>query len=255
MNFFNNRKRLAAGTGTDGTCTSLTNFFRIKGSVACKIRIFLDRSVPVKDPLLITPVKTYFRLTGLEGINFNFDLGKMLGLWNSFFLPNRLREFCFKYFFNQLALNTRLSHFLQGHSRNCGNCVANGIAQVQEESFAHLFLDCPVTTQIHNFMLGSYLPEFNITTGNKRILFFTGSIADGSYANSTIFLLFGLVTQYIIWEAKLQKRRLSSATANIEFQYIFYGIGKNNRDFSDKLLQTFGNGNRYWNQIFGERDV
>ena len=45
--------------------------------------------------------------------------GSVISLWNSQGITNRARVFLFKFFNNILGINTRLSHFVQNHSRGC----------------------------------------------------------------------------------------------------------------------------------------
>ncbi len=68
-----------------------------------------------------------------------------ISMWNCTGLTNRLKTFIFKFYNNLLGLNTRLSHFVINQSRGCTFC--HGTADpVPDETFLHLFYDCPVTT-------------------------------------------------------------------------------------------------------------
>jgi hypothetical protein len=69
------------------------------------------------------PTWTTFKLlTGLPELE-GPPLKSILGFWNFSGQSNTMREFIFKYFNNQLGLNTRVSHFVANHSRNCTFCV------------------------------------------------------------------------------------------------------------------------------------
>ena len=82
-----------------------------------------------------TTVITFFRLVDTPPAEEHF-LKNMLGFWGSFFLSNKHREFSFKFYNNTLGLNTRLSHFVVNNTRSCTFCLANNLANPQDESFA-----------------------------------------------------------------------------------------------------------------------
>jgi hypothetical protein len=113
---------------SDGTCVSLSSFFRIKYSPSRKIRLFLDNFARKNTPVQLRTTKTFLRLTELNNTNFQIRLSSMLAIWNTNCLTNKFREFCFKFFNNQLSINTRLSHFVQGQTRTTSqwHCSATG---------------------------------------------------------------------------------------------------------------------------------
>jgi hypothetical protein len=63
-------------------------------------------------------VKKYLELTGTEFPGESV-FEKLITLWNCNGLLNRIRTFMFRFFNNTLGINTRLSHFVTGHSRCC----------------------------------------------------------------------------------------------------------------------------------------
>jgi exonuclease III len=245
MSFLGTRLRKKS----DGTCVSLSNFFKIKYSPSRKIRLFLDNLARKSTLAQLRTTKTFLRLTELNNVNFHFRLGSMLAIWNMNNFTNKFREFCFKFFNNQLSINTRLAHFVQGQARTCGNCLHNGIAQPQDETFLHLFLDCPVAANIHESVLRQFFPRSGTGRENKKAFFFTGTAIDQSYPHSIIFLVSGMVTQFILWETKLQKKRISAATATIDFKFIMFGIIKGSSFLRDEIIRTTGDANIFWREI------
>ena len=90
-----------------------------KGFKLC--RRVLGRVDPAKALSKLQSLKTFFFLIDEQTPEYKTAFS-FLPLWNSSGLPNRLREFLFKFFNNQLGLNTRISHFVGG-SRGCTFCV------------------------------------------------------------------------------------------------------------------------------------
>ncbi len=68
-------------------------------------------------------------------------LGTRVSLWN-----------LFKFLNNILGLNTRISHFVPGQSRDCTFCLGT-FGPISEETFIHLFYECPTTTDWHEKFL------------------------------------------------------------------------------------------------------
>jgi hypothetical protein len=125
-------------------------------------------------------VKKFLEVTGTE---FPGELAfeRLFTLWNCNGLLNRIRTFLFRFFNNTLGINTRLSHFVQGQSRGCGFCVINGTVPPPDETFKHIFLDCPVVRNWHDNIISTYLPpNFIRGTQDWIDLFFFGSVHEPS---------------------------------------------------------------------------
>ena len=121
----------------DGAPIPLSAFFSSfkKGSGSIRKILETDRfkHVNVSNS---TSVIYFFRLVDTPPAEEHF-LKNMLGFWGSFFLSNKHREFSFKFYNNTLGLNTRLSHFVANNTRSCTFCLANNLANPQDEtSFA-----------------------------------------------------------------------------------------------------------------------
>jgi hypothetical protein len=128
--------------------------------------------------------------------------------WNMFGVKTRLKTFLFQFFNNNLTINTRTSHFRgngEGGNRACTLCSIAGIANAQEESFLHLFLDCPTAKVWRESFTNQYhLNEDNTDLENKK-LWLLGYVPIMRVWNLMGFLCI-MLFQFIVWEQKLQKR-------------------------------------------------
>ena len=117
-----------------------------KGSKSC--RTFLGKAQGNSyDVNKIPSILTFFTLIQLD-IPDASTIGNFLSLWNLSFIPNKLRDFIFKFYNNRLGINTRTSHF-GSNTRNCTFCTILGTPS-RDESFIHLFLECEVVTHNQN---------------------------------------------------------------------------------------------------------
>ena len=145
----------------------------------------------------LTSVSTFFTLVGLE-ITDPTTVGNCLSLWNLSYLPNKFREFIFKFYNNKLGINTRTSHF-GGDSRSCTFCSLLGVNNI-DESFVHLFFECDTVSNIHNALDNNL---FNYNTNNiveSKNRWFSCLLMERE--NPFLRILF-LSVQYFIWCAKL----------------------------------------------------
>jgi hypothetical protein len=140
-----------------------------------------------------------------------------LDLWNLGFLPNKVREFCFKFQNDKLGLNTRISHFVANQTRQCSNCVRSGTLNADDETFCHFFISCPVNSRIQNWFLAKYLNKPVLGTENKKYLIFWG-IHNGMY--NELQHLIVMIVNYLIWDMKLQKWVFSPLTLDFGFLYL-----------------------------------
>jgi exonuclease III len=194
---------------------SLENFFRPKNGEAKRIRQLLDRGLNRKSINQLQIVKTYCNLTGYECAP--NTLGKIFGFWNMHYLPNKLREFLFKFTNNRLGLNVRLSHFVANQSRLCSNCTKSGVPDPDEETFGHLFMRCPTTRRIQEWFISKYFLQVPATElGRIKLVFF--GIRNDKF--SEFVFLAVTVVNYLVWEMKLQKRIITPVTMDINFRYL-----------------------------------
>ena len=142
---FFNKNRLKNSSPVEDSIEDFFGSFK-KGSKSC--RKFLVKELGKKNDVKKFPnVLTFYTLIRLEIPDAN-TIGNFLSLWNLTFIPNKLRDFIFKFYNNRLGINTRTSHF-GGHTRNCTFCTILG-NHTHDESFIHLFFDCEVVKNIKN---------------------------------------------------------------------------------------------------------
>ena len=164
--------------GSDGASISMTEFFASfkKGSKSC--RNILAKPVKAKtDPCKFTSIITFFQLIGIE-IPTRATVSNFVGIWNLSFIPNKLRDFIFKFYNNKLGLNTRTSHF-GGDTRACTFCSLLKRDDT-DETFAHLFYDCPAVELLHSSIsvqyfiwgakLGKFIPLADFVVGETVYL-------------------------------------------------------------------------------------
>jgi hypothetical protein len=120
--------------------------------------------------------------------------------------PQQVRNFLIKFANNLLGINTRVSHFDNTVSRKCTICRVANILDPENESFSHVFLDCPITKHWRTQFETKYLE--GIPMGDrpleKRLLWFTRSLVNNVPYRLSLQIAI-LYFQFCIWECKLQK--------------------------------------------------
>jgi hypothetical protein len=154
-----------------------------------------------------TTTKTFFRLILLEIPEEN-TLEKLYMQWNFTCFLNKTREFIWKFRSNVLGLNTRVSHFNANVFRGCTFCAARRKVPVPDESFIHLFFDCPETRNTIEMFVRNMLPELNMTNDNDKLkkFFFTGINPISGLHDNFFLQAIAILAMFYIWECKLQKR-------------------------------------------------
>ncbi len=138
-------------------------------------------------------------------------LNSRISLWNTNGLTNRARTFLFKFYNNLLGLNTRLSHFVANQSRNCTFCSGT-VNPVPDETFLHLFIDCPVSMSWQNQFLSKYIIVPNNLTRNQRLQLLLFGIIPNTDKDNTFVAISILLFQLSIWEEKLREKKPSFTT-------------------------------------------
>jgi hypothetical protein len=147
--------------------------------------------------------------------------------WNSFFLPNRIREFQFRFLNNSLGLNSRVTHFVQDINESCTFCEIEGMFPAPRETFAHIFLECPVTGKYLDKFFNKFFPNKIVGNHARKLFTFTGTLIlrEGEYCS-----LFGntvsIIICYLIWECRLQKQIKAYAQLESDFLHILEMIDK-----------------------------
>jgi hypothetical protein len=212
----------------------IQSFLRPKKGTARRIRNTVDAAVRKKPLLQLTPVKTFFRL-----INVQVPIdgtSTLFGLWHCSFLDNKLRDFIFKFFNNQLPLNTRLSHYVNNVSRLCTLCRSDDNAVANDETFIHVFLDCEITVRCQNWFIDKYFfpPVPVVDRDFRRNLFLLGKFAEENI--SQLMAILAATLNVLIWEMKTSKRVLSPLTLSNNYTYLVNKFCKVNTSFRDALL-------------------
>jgi zinc-binding in reverse transcriptase len=200
-----------------------------------KIRGILDSSQKTKPISKFISVQTFFRLTRTEVED--SSLNNIFGAWNLPFLPNKIKEFIFRFYNNQLPVNVRLSHYVDNINRTCTFCRILGTGDF-EENFEHLFFSCTTTARIHNWFIRKYLTD-NLNENDRRKFFFTGIV------NSVpVYNMYGtvvaLTVQYLIWEMRVQKRVVQPLTLDNDFRYLMRGYFLNSGKLLTEKLKARG---------------
>jgi hypothetical protein len=156
-------------------------------------------------------------LVALEKINGSLEA------WNLYFLPNRMREFLFKYIHNLLGVNARIARFNVIVNASCTFCRLNNRLPAPSESFVHVFFECEFTDEIRRRVDSEWWPDLN--AGNHRKNFWLAGSANLLSGNRNKFLQLAIFTvQYYIWECKLKKQTLGWSTC---------------KNFTVELLKSF----------------
>ncbi len=116
---------------------------------------------------------------------------------------------------------------MPNQNRNCAFCTDMG--QVSEESFIHLFFDCPTTRGWQEKFLSKYItPPGDLTREEKISFFFFGTLP-GLKTDNTFVGMAALIFQYCVWEQKLTKKRPSFNTLDVKFNDTIISLLKCNR--------------------------
>jgi hypothetical protein len=178
----------------------------------------------------LTTCKTFFNILNVNFIG-NKDFSTIISWWNLNCLPNRVRMFAFKFYNNILGINTRTFHFATNPVRHCQFCFMENIANPPDETFLHLFLNCPTVQAWHGEFVRRYLNDINLNPVESTKLWFLG-ITPGTDSPSFAVLSVILLFQYCIWEEKLRKRKPAFRTINLLFEEILSASFNKNKIFN-----------------------
>jgi hypothetical protein len=172
-------------------------------------------------------VKKFMEITGCTFPG-ETSFEKLLTLWNCTGLSNWVQTFLFRYFNNTLGINTRLSHFVPGHPPGCTFCLINNAVVIPDETFKHIFLECPVVKTWQNQFLSFYIPANYIRDERERTnLFFLGRVHEPNIDNYFIMICV-FILQCIIWDPRLKKRIPSFNSLNLLFKELCYALLRTN---------------------------
>jgi len=209
----------AGARETDGSCFSLIRFITFKKKGAKRFRRILEKGGNTIKGLNVT--RKFCELVDIPLVN-KVNGGKLLGFWNSSYLPMNIRVFVFQFFNNAISTGDRLCNryrnIVQDIAGSCAFCRASGCGVPARETFAHVFLDCPfIRDKIDNFCM-TYLGGMPADP-DIRTLLFTG--IDGTDNINVISLVLSVLFFNEIWSSKKKCTVPSLPTImfNVEFNF------------------------------------
>jgi hypothetical protein len=231
-NVFNALRSRYSLTGNSVSVNNFWNKFK-KGSK--NLRKILDGNTSVE--ATFNQFLEVNNLAGADSLNFE----QVLGLWNYHGFSNNFREFIFKFFHNRLQTNTRMSHYVD-KSRWCTFCaiVGKNFGPFAEESFTHLFSDCPTVKKIQEDFEGEFL---ELAPDPLNIRWF------GVGSENLLFKAMFLSIQYQIWQAKIQNRIPDFNFCIGEAIYLMDYACKHSKKFSNLLNSLNCPLSRLWTRL------
>jgi hypothetical protein len=168
-------------------------------------RILQYNSLRSQNILTLNTVKTFCELINV--IKPSADILKSCwGEWNSRFLPNRCREFLFKFRNNILGVNARVCKFVPDIEGSCVLCKeGKEPAPLNSESFLHLFFECSYSGKYRDKVVNTFFPEMrNVDTVTQKKFWFFGLLPGMEKKNLFISTLVNMIN-FLIWNMKLRK--------------------------------------------------
>jgi Reverse transcriptase (RNA-dependent DNA polymerase) len=178
---------------------------RRKGSKPFR-RILSDKKINLSQE---RNLKTFCDITG-TGAKSEKILKQICTNWDCHFMPNKIRDFAFKFYNNTLGLNSRVKHFNLNINESCTFCVLKKNFPAQRETFLHLFFDCEYTNSLHTLLINKFLPDLQMRMAHRSQLLNLIFYAMTNESNDYFFLRIFIITwNYVIWECKLNKHLIS----------------------------------------------
>jgi len=246
---------LARNRITDGSCIRLSAFLGGFKKGAQPISRILSRSSLLKCEFEQRKhIRSYFRLVGIPTPEVP-GLKKLYGSWGLNFVQNNFREFILKFLGNILGIGVRIAHFVQGATRNCIFCLNRAPPIITDETFLHLFFDCPVSGSWLTSFKNLFYPELNLTNRVEKLAFWFGHSTPAGCPDLNIFEHISLwAMKFILWEAKLKKKSPSFVTIKIDLIYILQNAVR----VSKQMEFESKNGNFYisrnWARLVRDRE-
>jgi hypothetical protein len=209
-------------------------FFHSFDKGSKKIRKALS-SKGLKIDILTIPSMTTFLNISTIGNASEKIIQNAVGFWNFSTLKNTMREFQYKFIFNQLGLNNRVSHFVQNYSKACTFCIKRAVnAPVPDETFLHLFFDCPTTSSIRDKIISKYFSALLHRPRNTLLRFWLLAEVDN---NTNLFISAAVCTlNYLIWNMKLKRDIISFSTLEQNWIYILDTLVKQSLKIREAVL-------------------
>jgi hypothetical protein len=211
-------RRLKPNERNNGSNTTLFESVGILKKPGKKIRsLFLKKRRKAFELRTQGATETFLNVSGVSFPG-EKQYGTAISMWNGQGITNRVKVFLFKFFNNILGINTRLSHFVPNHTRGCTFCSTNGINPVPDETFVHIFFNCPTVRNWHDRFLFEYTQIGYLRNDQERKnFFFLGRVLEPDGDNYFITMTI-LIFQFVVWEQKLRKKVPSFQSINLEFR-------------------------------------
>jgi hypothetical protein len=138
---------------------------------------------------------------------------------------NWIRTFAFQYYNNSLGVGARIA----GRYRNggividqrCTFCVVSGALVTMREEFCHVFFDCPAMGPVLDRAFGIFFLARQQTVEEKKLLVFTGLMAQSIGKDRFFGVLTSLLINFAIWQYKLKKKIPSIASLSLDIDTLF----------------------------------
>jgi len=177
----------------------------------------------------LSQVKTFHKITE-STFSTNGRWERNFSVWTINGLQNRVKVFLFKYYNNILGLGNRVWHIDPTRDPSCHFCKIENKLPAPLETFSHLFFDCPVTNKIIEKFCRRFF-RVEVT----REIFFCGLFSTHDAENASCNLILDIL-RYSLWQAKLNKSRISYFTIEAEIILIMESLTNTNRKINDNII-------------------
>ena len=181
--------RLRKNDDTNNLCENVSTFIQKIQRGSKKFRTVLELSTKLSaDPLNLRTVTNFSNLTNTLVPNLP-ALKKCLGLWNSVWLQNDMRNFLYLLRSNGLLLNNHLNAFDPTVSPNCSFCRIIDRNAAPRDGFLHLFYECPITNRLLQQWCGLFEPQLQINDPSFRNFYRYGISKADEYGSAPQILV------------------------------------------------------------------
>ena len=199
------RNRLRKNDDTDNLCENVSNFIQKIQHESIKFRSVIELASKLDADLLnLRIVTTFSTLTDTPVPNLP-ALKKCLGLWNSVWLQNDMRNFLYLLRSNGLLLNNRLNVFDPTVSPNCSFCRIIDRNAVPRDGFLHLCYECPITNRLLQQWCRLFEPQLQVNDPSFRKFYWYGISVTDEYGSAPQILVADTF-KYVLWKYKQLKK-------------------------------------------------
>jgi hypothetical protein len=178
--------------------------------------------------------KSFFQTAEIDYVG-NDLFSRNVSLWNKSGFTNRQKMFFYKFYNNTLGINVRTSHFVANGTRDCFFCSKRRPVERNDETFVHLFFNCPTVSEWHADFILKCFPEMPRMDDRTKKIFWLLGYTEANY--SILVMTAVLSFQFHIWEAKLKKKVPSFHTLYTDFIDSFCQSYKYNSDIRKSCLK------------------